>query len=303
MGAITVPPNSYAVNAMTDTETNANAAMRRYWNEVAGPRWVERAEIQEARNIEVAQILLREANAQPGERVLDVGCGPGATALPLAAAVGRTGHVTGVDISEPMLGLLRQRVAERGIANLMPLLADAQTHAFESASVDLLTSRFGVMFFADHLAAFRNLGKALRPGGRLCMAVWAGIEDNVHWQIPFEIAVRHVGPPKPQPANAPGPMAMRDPDYVRGVLNGAGFTEIAIEPTRFHVIGKSAASEAEHAGALGPSGRLLDEKEADAATRRTVVKETEAAFAAQFGREGEIRLPGTFFLLRARRPN
>ena len=280
----------------------ANAAMRRYWNEVAGPRWVERAEIQEARNIEVAQILLREGKPAAGERVLDVGCGPGATALPLAAAVGPSGHVTGVDIAEPMLGLLRQRVAERGIANLTPLLADAQTHAFAPASFDLLTSRFGVMFFADHLAAFRNLGAALRPGGRLCMAVWAGIADNVHWQIPFEIAVKHVGPPKPQPPHAPGPMALGDPDYVRGVLSGAGFADIAIEPTRFHVIGKSAASEAEHAGALGPSGRLLDEKGADEATRRAVVKETEAAFAAQFGAKGEIRLPGTFLLLRARRP-
>src|SRR5436190_17677788 len=168
-------------------EGSSNAAMRRYWNEVAGPRWVERAEIQEARNIEVAQILLREAKAAAGERVLDVGCGPGATALPLAAAVGPSGHVTGVDISEPMLGLLRQRVAEQRIANLTPLLADAQTHAFPPASFDLITSRFGVMFFADPFAAFRNLCAAQRPGGRLCMAVWAGMADNVHWQIPFEI--------------------------------------------------------------------------------------------------------------------
>src|ERR1700675_3969518 len=95
----------------------ANAEMRRYWNEVAGPRWVGRAEAQEARNIEVAHLVLREARAVPGERVLDVGCGPGATALPLAAAVGPSGHVTGIDIADPMLGLLRRRVAERGIAN------------------------------------------------------------------------------------------------------------------------------------------------------------------------------------------
>src|SRR5438046_4123904 len=140
---------------MSDTaEGSSNAAMRRYWNEVAGPRWVERAEIQEARNIEVAQILLRETKAAAGERVLDVGCGPGATALPLAAAVGPSGHVTGVDIAEPMLGLLRRRVAERGITNLTPLLADAQTHAFEPATIGLLTSRFGVMVFVDPLAAF-----------------------------------------------------------------------------------------------------------------------------------------------------
>ena len=164
----------------TTSDRSANAEMRRYWNEVAGPRWVQRAEIQEARNIEVAQIVLRAAAARPGERVLDVGCGPGATAIPLAAAVGPPGHVTGVDISEPMLGLLRQRIAERGIANLTPLLADAQTHNFAPASFDLLTSRFGVMFFADPGAAFTNLGAALRPGGRLAMAVWSSIDDNLH---------------------------------------------------------------------------------------------------------------------------
>src|SRR5690242_10682307 len=122
-----------------------NAAMRRHWNEVAGPRWVQRADLQEARNIEVAELLLREARPQPGERVLDVGCGPGATSLPFAAAVGPTGSVTGADISEPMLGLLRRRVAERGVGNIVPLLADAQIHAFEPASFDLVISRFGVM--------------------------------------------------------------------------------------------------------------------------------------------------------------
>src|SRR5437667_12148573 len=173
--------------------------MRRYWNEVAGPRWVQRAETQEARNIEVAHLVLREAHPAPGERVLDVGCGPGATALPVAAAVGPTGHVTGIDISEPMLGLLRRRIAEQGIANLTTLLADAQTHGFPPASFDLVTSRFGVMFFADPKAAFRNLAGALRPGGRLAMAVWSSIADNVHWKIPHDITVERVGPPAPPP--------------------------------------------------------------------------------------------------------
>src|SRR5438094_9568284 len=102
------------MSEQTSSADTGNAAMRRYWNEVAGPRWVQRAEIQEARNIEVAHLVLREAHPMPGERVLDVGCGPGATALPIAAAVGPTGHVTGIDIAEPMLGLLRQRIGRRG---------------------------------------------------------------------------------------------------------------------------------------------------------------------------------------------
>jgi SAM-dependent methyltransferase len=284
---------------MSDT---ANSEMRRYWNEVAGPRWVSRAEIQETRNIEVAHLLLAEARAAPGERVLDVGCGPGATALPLAAAVGPSGHVTGIDISEPMLGLLRRRVAERSIANLTPLLADAQTYALPPGSFDLLTSRFGVMFFADPAAAFRNLAGALRPGGRLCMAVWASIADNVHWKIPYDIAVARVGPPAPVLPYAPGPMAFRDPDYLRGILSPAGFAEIGIDKREFHVIGRSAASEAEHAGVLGPAGRLLDEKGADEATRQAIVKEAELAFAAYEAPNGEVRLPGTFLLVTARRP-
>ncbi len=287
---------------MSEHADAANAEMRQYWNEVAGPRWVSRAEIQEARNIEVARLLLAEANAAPGERVLDVGCGPGATALPLAAAVGPTGHVTGIDIAEPMLGLLRRRVAEQGIANLTTLLADAQTHAFPPASFDLLTSRFGVMFFADPKAAFRNLAGALRPGGRLAMAVWASIADNVHWKIPYDIAVGRVGPPAPALPYAPGPMAFRDPDYLRGFLSPAGFANIRVDKRAFHVLGRSAASEAEHAGVLGPSGRLLDEKQADEATRQAIVKETEAAFAAYEAPNGEVRLPGTFLLVTARRP-
>ena len=280
----------------------ANAEMRQYWNEVAGPRWVGRAEIQEARNIEVAQLLLAEAAAAPGERVLDVGCGPGATALPLAAAVEPDGEVTGIDISEPMLGLLRRRIAERGITNLAALLADAQTYAFPPASFDLVTSRFGVMFFADPTAAFRNLAGALRPGGRLAMAVWASIDENVHWKIPYDIAVGRIGPPKPVLPYAPGPMAFRDPDYVRGILTQAGFAEIGIDKREFHVLGRSAVSEAEHAGVLGPSGRLLDEKQADEATRQAIIKETEAAFAAYEEPNGEVLLPGTVLVVTARRP-
>jgi SAM-dependent methyltransferase len=283
-------------------EASANAAMRRHWNEVAGPRWVRLRGAQEARNAEVASLLLEAAAARPGELVLDIGCGTGATLLPLAESVGPQGHVTGIDISEPMLGVARQRVAERGLANVTLLLADAQVHAFAPASFDLLTSRFGVMFFADPTAAFGNLCGALRPGGRLLMAVWAPIADNVHWQIPYEIAVRRLGPPKPQPPHLPGPLAFSDAAYTNSVLAAAGFADIAILKRPFHVIGASAASLAEHAGATGPSGRLLDEKQADPATRQAVVAEAEQAFAAYAAPDGQVRVPGTVLLVTARRP-
>src|SRR5439155_26608733 len=154
---------------------------------------------------------------------------------------------------------------------------------------------------SDPVAAFRNLGNALRSGGRLCMAVWASIEDNLHWKVPFEIAVARVGPPAPTPPHAPGPMAFRDPDYVRDFLNKAGFIDIAIEKRGFHVIGRSAKSEAEMAVALGPSGRLLDEKAADDATREALAAAIEPAIASYASPNGEIRMPGTVLLVKARR--
>src|ERR1700682_5176333 len=98
--------------------------MQRHWNEVAGPRWVRLGGLQEARNIEVAEMLLAAARPARGERGLDIGCGTGATLLPFAEAVGSEGHGTGVDISEPMLGAARQRVADRGLGNVTLLLAD-----------------------------------------------------------------------------------------------------------------------------------------------------------------------------------
>jgi SAM-dependent methyltransferase len=279
----------------------ANAAMQRYWNEVAGPRWVSRQDVQEARNVEMAVQLLQAAAATPGERVLDIGVGTGVTTIPYAQAVGPTGHVTGADISRPMLEAARRRVDEHGLTNIELILADAQVHPFEPEAFDLLTSRLGVMFFADPVAAFRNLIRALRPGGRLVMAVWATIDENTHWKIPFEIAVRHLGPPAPQPPHAPGPHAFGDRDYLRGILDAAGFGAIAIEPRDFDVRGDTPAAMAEHSAQFGLVQRLIDEKQAGEAARLAIVSDIEAAFARYVTSEG-VRLPATFLLVSARRP-
>ncbi|MGH6679728.1 MAG: class I SAM-dependent methyltransferase [Bradyrhizobium sp.] len=278
-----------------------NVAMGRYWNEVAGPRWVGRQAAQEVRNAEMLEMPLAAAQAKPGERVLDIGCGTGVTTLPYARAVGPAGHVTGADISRPMLDAAQKRIAAAGVENVTLLLADAQIHAFPPASFDLLTSRMGVMFFADPVAAFRNLIAALKPGGRLCMAVWATLAENVHWQIPLAIAVRHLGPPAPQPPHTPGPHAFGDRDYLRGILAAARFADIAIEPRDFHIRGDTPAAMAEHVGMFGAVQRLMGVKAADDATRRAITEETESAFSGYSTGDG-VRLPATFLLVSARRP-
>jgi SAM-dependent methyltransferase len=178
------------------------------------------------------------------------------------------------------------------------VVADAQVHRFPPDSFDLLISRFGVMFFADPVAAFTNLFAGLRQGGRLCMAVWASMAENVHWQIPFDIAVNHLGPPVPTDPREPGPMAFRDPHYLRGVLAKAGFAAIDIAPQGFKIIGDTARSEAEHATMFGPAWRLLEEKNAPEAARQAITAETEAAFAPYMTADG-LRLPGTILVAKA----
>jgi SAM-dependent methyltransferase len=286
---------------MREEALDANAAQRRYWNTVAGPRWVATPGFRERRNQESLALLLARLGVTGGESVLEIGCGTGALTLPLTAAVGEHGRVVAVDISEPMLGLARQRVEVRGLHNVTLLLGDAQVFAFEPAAFDLATSRMGVMFFANPAAAFRNIGGALRPGGRLVFACWAPLAENRHWLISYDIAVRHLGPPPAPPAHEPGPLAFGDPDYIRGVLTEGGFAEIAVERAHPTIIGGNPEEEARQALMMGPTARLIEAKGPDDATRQIIAREIEAEFAAE-ARSGPIRLPATIFLVAARLP-
>jgi hypothetical protein len=133
------------------------------------------------------------------------------------------------------------------------------------------------------------------------MAVWATIDENTHWKIPFEIAVRHLGFPMPQPPHAPGPHAFGDRDYLRGILDAAGFGAVTIEARRFQVRGDTPVGMAEHAAQFGLVQRLIDEKQADEAACHAIISDIEAAFARYVTGEG-VRLPATFLLVSARRP-
>jgi len=173
--------------------------------------------------------------------------------------------------------------------------------AFEWAAFDLATSRMGVMFFADPAAAFRNIAGALKPGGRLVFACWAPLAENRHWLISYDIALRHLGPPEPPAAHEPGPLAFGDPDYIRGVLAAAGFAEISVERAHPTIICGTPGEEARQSVMMGPTARLIEAKSPDEATRQTIAREIESAFAAEAS-SGPVRLPATIFLVAARRP-
>ena len=192
-----------------------------FWNGPGGERWVAGQAHMEAMLAPVADALIAHASVRQGETVLDVGCGYGVTALVLAQAVGPKGRVIGLDVSAPMLALARAR--SEGVANIEWIEADAAIHAFAPASVDLVFSRFGVMFFGDPAAAFANLRRALRPGGRLVFACWRTAEENPWIQVPAKAVFAHVPPPPRPGPEDPGMLSFGDPARVRRILTQAGF--------------------------------------------------------------------------------
>jgi len=287
---------------MTSNVTDANEAQKHYWNTVAGPRWVASPGFRERRNQESLALLLDRLGVTGGESVLEVGCGTGAVTLPLATVVGKQGRVVAVDISEPMLNAARQKISDAGLRNVTLQIGDAQVMPLERASFDIATSRMGVMFFADPVAAFRNICGALKPGGRLVFACWGPLAENRHWLVSYDIALRHLGPPAKLPDHEPSPLAFADPEYVRGVLGAAGFVDIEVERAHPTIVGGSPEEEARQALLMGPTARLIEAKQPDDSTRQVIAQEIMAAFAAE-GRDGAIRLPATIFLVDARRPN
>jgi len=203
-----------------------NAEQIRYWNETLGPRWVEQGDLLDAQIAPLGVAAMERARPATGERVLDVGCGCGQTTVQLAERVGPQGSVFGVDISAPMLERARARAAAH--ANVRFANADAQTHDFHER-FDLAFSRFGVMFFADPGAAFANVRRALRPGGRVAFVCWQGIDRNPWLLVPLRAVVGIVDLPAPPPPGAPGPFSFADPERVQGILESGGFEEVGLE--------------------------------------------------------------------------
>jgi len=276
-----------------------NAQQVEFWNGEAGRRWVEH-DAQLERSIgALTPALLARAGDPRAARALDIGCGCGNQTLALARHLGGAALVTGVDISRPMLELARARAAAQGGATLDFLLADAATHAFAPGSFELLFSRFGVMFFADPLAAFSNLHTACAPGARLVFCCWQAPALNDWIRLPMQALRRHAEAPAPTDPHAPGPFAFADSARVSAILEQAGFAGVRCEGFATELCFAEGVDLAEAADALvlaGPVGALLAPLDAD--LRERVMADARDALAPAF-RDGGLWLRSALWFVTA----
>ena len=211
---------------MADPE-QINADQLAFWNGPGGHTWVARQEHTDITLAPVTEALLAFARPQTGERVLDIGCGCGATTLEFARAVGPTGRVAALDISGPMLAEGQARANAAGIANIAWRQVDPATAALDP--YDLLTSAFGVMFFGDPVGAFANMRCAASPGARMAFVCWRALAENPWMEVPTNAVSRHL-PPRPKAVpNAPGMFAFADPARVTEVLTAAEWAAPRLE--------------------------------------------------------------------------
>jgi SAM-dependent methyltransferase len=269
------------------------------WNGVLGQRW---AALQRELDNVVAPFgdaALWAASPRPGERVIDVGCGCGATSIEIAKIVGETGAVLGIDVSRPMLEVARSHGVAANCAQLAFRDGDASEVKLPS-DVDLLFSRFGVMFFSKPAAAFDHLRKSLRRGGRCVFVCWRTPRDNPWAMAPLSAARIAMGvTPPPADPHAPGPFAFADDDRVRAILSASGFG--AIDVQRFDAgifLGTSPRLAAERVIQIGPVSRFV--REIGSEYSPVIVDAVERDLAKVAAPDGLVSLNGSTWIVSAR---
>jgi SAM-dependent methyltransferase len=267
------------------------------WNGIDGEYWTTNQDRLDRMLAPVTGPLLAFAAPLPGSTVIDVGCGCGATTIEFARAVGPSGRVVGIDLSERMLALAAERL--RAFDNTTCLLGDAAELALHNLGADLIVSRFGVMFFGDPLAAFTNLRRGLAAGGRLRFACWRSINENPWLQIPLHAVYEHAPRlPKPDPEE-PGPFAFADTARVTRILTAAGFTAPSFTPLNLQMdiaAGGTLEDAVSQASATGPAKRVLaDQPDEIRAAASESIRRALTAYASEAG----VRLTGAVWLVAA----
>jgi len=276
-------------------------AQKQFWSGETGAKWVAEHASFDALMAPVLDGLLERAGITPGSHVLDVGCGTGQSTCRAAALTGPTGHVTGVDISAPMLAEAATRSGD--LAHVRLIEADAATHPFAPAQFDRMISRFGVMFFDDTKAAFAHLRSALKPGASLHIATWGSIARNPWFLEPAQAAKSVLGAPPPVDPDAPGPFALRDGPKTCAMLTAAGFTDVAVDTRDLELTPLGRLEEVcAFAVSGGPPKRTMDHFNAGPEAGLRIADALAPVFAKHYS-QGQLRIPAEINFFAAKAPH
>jgi SAM-dependent methyltransferase len=291
---------------MRERPAAANAEAIAAWNGVLFDRFVRYRDIVTTGLGAHGERGLRAHPPRWGDRALDLGCGFGDTTRRLAELVGPEGEAVGVDAAARFIDVARREAEEAGFANASFLVADVEARELDSG-FDYAFSRFGTMFFANPVAALRNVRRALAPGGRLCMVVWRRKLDNEWLHRAERVVEQFLTRPEvtDEPTCGPGPFSMASADTTTDVLVRAGFEDISLHRCDIEIaIGADLDHAVDFVMALGPAGELIRLAGIQGEElRSTIVAALHEALAEFPGADGSaIRAPASSWVVGARSP-
>jgi len=232
----------------------------KFWNEVLAPKFIRFKHVLVDGLTHHSEAIFPNLPVREGDRVLDVGCGFGNTAIKLAKIVGPKGYVVGIDCCDAFLDFARKDAKDKGIANVSFQRGDAEI-ALPVNEYDFVFSRFGTMFFTNPVAAMRNMRRALKPGGRMVHIVWRERADNPWLSMAKDVVLKFLPPPGEDARTCgPGPFSMASEDMVRGMMRSAGYEQVEFRRVDAQVlVGHSVQDAIDFQLALGPAGEVFRE--------------------------------------------
>lgn len=276
-----------------------NTQQAEAWNGYEGAYWAEHQDRYDAIGGGFNDALFAAAAIGDNDRVLDIGCGNGQTTR-LAARWASHGHALGVDLSAPMLARARATASAEGIVNVTFEQGDAQVYPFPDGAFDIAISRGGIMFFADPVVAFANIGCALRAGGRLAFMCLRDLERNEWLRVLIEALARHIAVPAFAAPGAPGMFSLADPVRISDVLTGAGYRDVTVAPVEAPMqFGRNAEDAASFMLSSGPFRFILGQ--VDQVSMELASDAVRSALLAHEGPAG-VWLRGAAWIVSAVRP-